>query len=399
MSILFVFSRFSGFFFGKTTIIRPLSDSECRAWNTLGHAIRHATALGLHLKVSDPKLSEADRERRGRTWHSLYSLEILLCETVGRPKAISLVDVTLPTRDLTTSRAESQGDSQRTGELSLSEQSRKLWVDFLRAGRNIPQGMGAGQLPWKSLASVGQDISPSYLPQRLKLCRLSDKIATQLYSGTSEDSWSETQQKISQLQMELKRWADNVPDDLAMQSSVSVDTDPRVKIELTLYYHSLQMILYRPCLCEVWIENESTGSQEFNRSAARACVHAAISMLATMPDNPSDHEAYQLLPWWALLHYVAQATAVLLLEMSLEAPHFRDELGELTNHLRKAMAYLWCMTEGSLSAYRAWRIFRQLLSEVMHRYEYPGLEDIPEYAAQPHGWCEEHEMDVRRAFG
>ncbi|EXJ89948.1 hypothetical protein A1O3_03015 [Capronia epimyces CBS 606.96] len=376
-----------------------VNGSVTRAWNTLGPAIRHATALGLHLKVSDPSLAEWDRERRGRTWHSLYSLEILLCEILGRPKAISLGDVTIPVTLSDSSHAGEQPKSPHAREFNLSEKSRMLWLDFLRAGRNIPQGMGGGALPWKSLASVGHDILPAYLPQRLRLCRLSDKIAAQLYSGTSEDSWSETQRKIGQLQTDLSRWADKLPDELAMQSSVSLDTDPRVKIELALYYHSLQMILYRPCLCEVMIENESVRSQEFNRSAARACVHAAMSMLSMIPDNPSAHEAYQLLPWWALLHYVAQATAVLLLEMSVNAPHFSNEVEELTTHLRKAMAYLWCMTEGSLSAYRAWRIFRQLLSEVTNKYSGLGLEDIPEHAPQPHGWREEHEMDIRRAFG
>ncbi|EXJ94592.1 hypothetical protein A1O1_02988 [Capronia coronata CBS 617.96] len=384
---------------GLLTFYLLVNGSVTRAWNILGQAIRHATALGLHLRVSDPSVSREDRERRARTWYSLYSLEILLCEIVGRPKAICSADMTVDVELLKESYVERES-SVHGSEPQLLERSRKLWLDFLRASRNIPQSMGAGALPWKSLASVGQNISPAYLPERLKLCRLSDKIAAKLYSGSSADSWSETQRKIGELQTEMRRWADNLPEELAMQSSISTNTDPRVKVELALYYHSLQMILYRPCLCEVKIENESVRSQDFNRSTARACVHAAMSLLAIIPDNPSAHEAYQLLPWWALLHYVAQATAVLLLELSIDAAHFKNEVGDLADHLRKAMAYLWCMAEGSLSAYRAWRIFRHLLSEVTSRCgDDLGLTDVPVHAPQPHGWRGEHEMGVKRAFG
>ena len=123
-----------------------------------------------------------------------------------------------------------------------------------------------------------------------------------------------------------------------------------------------------------------------------------MSMLAVMPDSPSAHEAYQLLPFWALLHYVAQATAVLLLELSLDGQHFPTETTEVVNYLRKAMAYLWCMTENSLSAYRAWRIFRRLLSAVSERYDDLDVADIPEEAPQPPGWEKEDEERITHAF-
>jgi hypothetical protein len=120
----------------------------------------------------------------------------------------------------------------------------------------------------------------------------------QLYSGTLEDSWAQIQRKIGELQTELRHCVEDLPDDLAIQSKVPAASDLRTKIELLMYYHSVQMMLHRPCLCEIVIENESLRTQEFNRHCARACVHAAMSMLAVMPDSPSAHEAYQLLPFW-----------------------------------------------------------------------------------------------------
>ncbi|KIX00909.1 uncharacterized protein Z518_09974 [Rhinocladiella mackenziei CBS 650.93] len=374
-----------------------MNGSIFRAWNILGHATRHAIALALHLRVSDPNVSDRDKEQRARTWYSLYSLEILIAEITGRPKSIFLSDVTTPIDLLQKPPTEEHDHQWRIEGLISPEESRNMWLDFLMAGRDLSQGMTRGVTPWKNFASVGHGISRSYFPHRVRLCRLSDKIASQLYSGTSEDSWADTQRKIGELQTELRLWAENLPDDLAIQSQAPTNTDPRVKIELSMYYHSIQMILHRPCLCEVVIEHESLRSQEFNRSSARACVHAAMSMLALMPDNPSAHEAYQLLPWWTLLHYVAQAAAVLLLELSLGGQHFQNEISDVVNFLRKAMAYLWCMTESSLSAYRAWRILRRLLTEVSQRYDMD-MADIPTEASQPPGWSERHEMAVRNAL-
>ncbi|EXJ73520.1 uncharacterized protein A1O5_03281 [Cladophialophora psammophila CBS 110553] len=374
-----------------------VNGSITRAWNTLGHATRHATALGLHLRITDPRVSEADKARRARTWYSLYSLEILIAEITGRPKSIFLSDVTIPIDHFWSVPREVQEFSGQVDNLQSPAGSRKIWLEYLNACRNASQ-MTGGVVPWKSFASVGRSIPTSYLPQRLYLCRLSDKIASQMYSGTSEDSWYEVQRKMGNLQTELRAWAENLPQELALQGQDPTDTDPRIKIELAMYYQSVEMILNRPCLCEVIIEDESIHSKEFNRSSARACVHAAMSMLSLMPDYPTAHEAYQLLPWWTLLHFVTQAASVLLLELALGAPHFRDEIPQVVTYLRKAMAYLWCMSNNSLSCYRAWRIFRQLLTEVMERHDDLDMTDVPSEAPPPATWNEELEKLTVKSF-
>jgi hypothetical protein len=266
-----------------------------------------------------------------------------------------------------------------------------LWLDFLSRDIDIPQGMTAGVIPWKNFATVGRSSPVSHFTQRLHLCRLSDKIASELYSENPEMSWAEMQQRVSEIQTELRYWQEKLPDDLAIESKTPTDSDPRAKIELSMYYYSVQMILHRHFLCEIYIENESERSRKFNRSCARACVHAAMSMLAVVPDSPGTHEAYQLLPFWALLHYIAQAAAVLLLELSLDSQHFPGETSEVVKCLRKAMAYVWCMTESSFSAYRAWAILRKLLSEIAERYDDLPVGDIPEEAPQPAGWSAEEE--------
>ncbi|KAK7883590.1 hypothetical protein LTR67_011089 [Exophiala xenobiotica] len=368
------------------------------AWNTLGRATRHATVLGLHLRVSNPALDEAETARRARTWYALYCLEILIAEITGRPKSVFLSDVTTPTDMLQRQDHIAEG-SMEDGDYMSALESRRMWLEFLRARRDISQAMTGGMVPpLTSFSSLGRGVSPRYFPHRIHLCRLSDKIATKLYSGTSDGTWAQVQRKIGELQTDLRFWSKSLPDELNLQSYVTMDTDPRARIELALYYHSLQMILHRPCLCDIVIETQSSASEEFNLSSARACVHAAMSLLAILPDNPSAHESYQLLPWWALLHYVAQATAVFMLEMALDCQHFKNEILEVVDYLRKAMAYIWCMTQGPLSAYRAWRLFRNLLSTIQDKNDQYHAVDIPQLACVPKGWTEEHEAAISKSF-
>jgi hypothetical protein len=162
------------------------------------------------------------------------------------------------------------------------------------------------------------------------------------------------------------------------------------------------MILFRPCLCRIRILRESVASKEFNISTARSCVHEAGLLVDILPDDPTAHEAYQLLPWWALLHYLGQAIAVFILELCLNMEHFEGPASQLSAHIRKAMAYLWCFTASSPSAYKAWRIFRQMLFVLSFRVEDLDITDIPMNASIPTVWTETDEallVDILRPIG
>src|SRR5271170_2285267 len=67
-----------------------------RSWTILGHAIRHATALGLQLRVTAGSIHESEKATRSRTWFALYTLEITLAEYTGRPCSITALDISVP---------------------------------------------------------------------------------------------------------------------------------------------------------------------------------------------------------------------------------------------------------------------------------------------------------------
>lgn len=59
----------------------------------IGLALRMAISLGLHQEVSDPTISEDDRNRRRRAWWSVYSLDRLLSVKSGNPITIQDEDI------------------------------------------------------------------------------------------------------------------------------------------------------------------------------------------------------------------------------------------------------------------------------------------------------------------
>lgn len=366
-----------------------------RSWTVIGHALRHATALGLHLKVADSTISITDRVRRARTWHSLYSLEILVSEVTGRPRAIAISDITTPV-DILEAPVRSTAISEHiTTQYGPEAGSRRQWLKFLQQERPGSTSILQGTTTLGSLSGVGAGAPASHFTHRIRLCFISHRIGTALYSANENHSWSDLQDRTDILEKELLLWSRNLPPELNVQAPRSPNIDPRSNIELAMYYHSVRMILYRPCLCNIHIPNESPQSKEFDLQTARKCVEAAISMSELMPDLRNAQEGFQLLPWWCLLHYTSQTIAILLLEISLNVVHFPGELERLMFALKHALLYLYRMTSTSKSAYKAWRIFRKVLYKASIEFAGLDIDDVPIDAAQPPNWGEADEDSLK----
>jgi hypothetical protein len=359
----------------------------------VGLALRNATCLGLHLRAADNLLTRTQLEERARVWYTVYSLEVAMSEVLGKPPSISLAYTTVPIELLKRDSNEDPPSYIDTPSTST------LWLDFLRRRRSITQSMRGGQIPWQNFQFIGHGAPEQHLFYRTSLALISNQVMAQLYMPNQSDSWAATQKKITGLHVQLLDWEKSLPEELNLQSAMAVNTDPRAKIDLALYYHSIKMILSRPCLCHIRIPRESMSSKEFNISNAKNCVYAALSLVGILPDDPTPHETYQLLPWWSLLHYLGQALGVFVLELCLNTEHFGGSVGELTPHIRKAMSYLWCLATGSLSAYKAWRIFRQMLLVLSFRFDNLDIADIPVNASVPAGWTEMAEALLMETLG
>ena len=212
-------------------------------------------------------------------------------------------------------------------------------------------------------------------------------------------TWSDVQDAVKQFNMELLQWQSMLPAGLTELRKQQQIGSSDAGIELAMYYWSVRMILYRPCLCnlEGRIANESRASRDFNLEAAVAGVDAALGLLRLMPNSPNIAEAYRILPWWSLLHYVCQAAAILILELCLAAQHCSSRIGEILDGLKKAISYLRMMSRASLSAYKAWKVCRQLMADATSRLGIDTM-DVPTEMVHPHGWTEAYETSLLQAL-
>jgi len=344
----------------------------------VGIAIRHAVTLGLHLTTTDSALSRVDLEERAHTWYSVYSLEVLLSEILGRPTSTSVADTTVPMEpppDLIHYQSASNEGSPET---------KAIWEAFLGRKRDDNQ--------WQSFLSVGTTMPPMHHFHHNRLCTISHRIERSLYAPQTHISWLSIQERLNDLQTQLSEWEQSLPEELDLWSGVAVDSDPRAKITLALYHKSLEMMLHRTCLCKIRIPGESPESEQFNLNCGKTCIQAAMSSMDILPEVPSMHEASQLLPWWNLLHYLSQVMAVFVLELCLDAIHLNGSPKSLESRILKAMAYLQCLATESKSAYKSWRIFRRLLSYVNGRVPKLYIADIPMEMRPPKSWTENDEL-------
>jgi len=124
-----------------------------------------------------------------------------------------------------------------------------------------------------------------------------------------------------------------------------------------------------------------------------------MDMLALLPDDPTDQECYHLLPWWGAVHYLCQAAAVMVLELCLQVPHFRrTDVGMITRSLWKAVSYLRCLADGSLSAYKAWRIFQHFAVDICAQHDDINVTDVSDVEYRPHGWTDVDEVHLNTSF-
>jgi hypothetical protein len=328
----------------------------------------------------DSTLSRVDLEERAHTWYSVYSLEVILSEILGRPTSTSVADTTVPMEPLEDTTHYQSASNEGSAE------TKAVWEAFLRRKRDVNRR--------QNFLSIGKAIPAMHHFHHNRLCTVSHRIERSLYAPHVDTSWLAVQEYLNHYQTELWEWEKSLPEELNLWSDVAVDSDPRAKITLALYHKSLEMMLHRTCLCKINIPGESAESEHFNLNSGQTCVQAAMSVMDILPEGLTLHEVVQLLPWWSLLHYLSQAMAVFVLELCLDAIHLEECPNVLEPHILKAMAYLQCLATESKSAYKAWRIFRRLLSYVNGRVPKLNIADIPMEMRPPKCWTDDDEMQL-----
>ncbi|OJK04526.1 hypothetical protein ASPACDRAFT_1877814 [Aspergillus aculeatus ATCC 16872] len=357
-----------------------------RAWATCGSAIRGALGLGLHLRHLGDSISDTSREIRCRVWWSLYTLDLRLSVMTGRPSFIpdSLCTTPLPL----------PFDEQDFGREEVMRQLRRS-ID----GSPCPTEMlSTGQSDLNAMSTVAEKVdseedrySPCgslYFVHLVQLTMIAKESLAKIYTpSTIRSPWQSIEFAIHSLTHKLDTWLNNLPNEYdftrTQSSHVSSETSNQ-RLSLALLFYSTRMGITRPCLRRVDSFSEGDKMQEFGQEIAAECVESACHMLRLFPEDLKAATLYTASPWWCLLHYLMQATAVLALELAFQAQHVPDKTPMVSKALDKAYEWLSLMSRTQKTPERARRLCDRLLRQLKQREdikvsESPSVHDYDEF--------------------
>ncbi|PWY70786.1 hypothetical protein BO83DRAFT_409160 [Aspergillus eucalypticola CBS 122712] len=233
------------------------------------------------------------------------------------------------------------------------------------------------------------------------------------------------EQQIRKYSSILDMWLSKVPDAYRFTSVNSDGADvpdgnnsqwKRERISLAMSYYSTRIMLCRPCLTHTG-SRLSTRSPDaevaqhscpnprpnsssrtlFRSSMGLMCVRSAVSLLACLPQTPDIMWITAMTPWWYILHYIMQATTVILCHLSNRPPGpsehpvhpgFSDP-GITVSEIKKAMRWLHHMAYTYAAPGRAFRQCNSVLRRIAPSLGID-LSDLPDCRDLPTGGDTSH---------
>ncbi|KAJ5042566.1 fungal-specific transcription factor domain-containing protein [Bipolaris maydis] len=286
-----------------------------RAWAYIGVSLRHAIALGLHLRNTATESVHIEQDTLTHTWWTAYCIETLINTIMGRPPAITDEHCTVP-------------------------------------------------LPNHEFEKDVSSKKP-YLVYRIDIARLTRKVQRYLYSPqTATQSWEFVQTTISDLFNDLDKWSTAAlsPSPESQYSSRATDSN-REQFLLRIDYWSTKILITQPCLRSLgWrVENQSSTSADFDTNMADSCITAALELEKMFPVQLNTKFVYKDGPWWAIVHIIMQAITVLLLEMTYNMQGKREQRFPVIPSLQRLLGWLKAMQDSDPVASRAYDVVRQTL--------------------------------------
>ncbi|KAF3384359.1 hypothetical protein F1880_001878 [Penicillium rolfsii] len=293
-------------------------------------ALRSALSLGINLYITDDRTHDASKEARCRLWWSIYSLEHLLTSMHGRASCVGeglcSVPPPLPFEE----------ELFAQPEIARLLQDRSLREAKLRPTLfETPSQLQSGP-NWTADCKPCPALFFYYLTD---LTLISQAVLNKIYSieGIRQGS-SMTEYRLQKYALRMDRWLAKVPPPYQftlpdagpwhLNHAQLDDTNApfaRERVCLALNYYSARVILCRPCLSQAHFPQPSTTppAQDVKHRAklrtdiATDCLQAACSLISILPENPDIAWFVRVTPWWSVLHFIMQATAALLLALSL----------------------------------------------------------------------------------
>ncbi|KAL5338675.1 fungal-specific transcription factor domain-containing protein [Aspergillus crustosus] len=358
-----------------------------RAWRIASLALRSGISLGLNLRNASEMTPDVSKESRYRVWWCLYTFEHMLGIMTGRMTGISDGICTTPMPlPVDEDRFQDPSVADLLGNLELRRERVELALAscFVRQMPLNPRNGGPMRTTEKArdverLRSLPPSTSLFFL-HYVDLAVISQEIVNRVYSlDCIMAPWVDIETRIRELQSRVELWHSNLPG--AYDWTRTDEQSPellRGSLCLAFHYYSAQITLGRPCLCrrDVRPANSPIQQKPFSHEMAVTVLDAAQRLVGLIPDVPDASRIYQLCPWWCILHYLMQATTVLLLELSFGSIHMPGEEKSFIDAAKKGLRWLYAMSESSQASRRAWELCDNNFRRLATGYKFD-VGDIP----------------------
>ncbi|OOQ87737.1 fungal specific transcription factor domain protein [Penicillium brasilianum] len=340
-----------------------------RAWKLSGSAIRGALGLGLHLQNVGVCTSDISKEIRYRVWWSLYNIEHLLGVMTGRPSCIIDSSCTTP---LPVPFDESEFQKEEVAQLiSVAGRGTSSPLDRMSFGssaatldstadsdtNDTPAESDTKRSRSECLKSLPPCMSLYFL-QMTSLTTIAKRMTTKLYSPEALQSpWASIEFTIQSLMLGIDSWFMNLPSAYDFTSTQTSQCLVGQRMGLAFLFYSTKIGITRPCLCRIESSPpEDDKTHEFCCKTAAECVESACHMLTLFPDTPDAAMLHRNSPWWCTLHYLMQATTVLLLELAFHSQHVPEKANMVLKAVKKAIDWLAALSKTNMASERAWKL-------------------------------------------
>lgn len=218
------------------------------------------------------------------------------------------------------------------------------------------------------------------------LAVITQEIVNKVYStDCTMIPWSHIENRIGELRSRIDLWHASLPD--AYNFTHQSDDGPdslRGKLFLAFHYYSARITLGRPCLCrrDALPKVADQQHETFSHQIAVVTLESSYRMLDLIPDEPDAARLYQICPWWSILHFLMQATTVLLLELSFGTIHMPEEEMKFLGAAKKGIRWFYAMSGCSIASRRAWQLCDSNLRRIATGMNYD-VSDLPVFVYEP----------------
>ncbi|KAL4874107.1 hypothetical protein BDV12DRAFT_181955 [Aspergillus spectabilis] len=346
-----------------------------RSWRLSGISIQSAVTMGLNLRNESSSILPSSRETRYRVWWTLYTLLVTLCVMTGRLPSGTEDSCTTPLPVPFVEEDFSRGEVEQ---LIEDHDARTFFMENL-VSRSSTQSAEITLIPESSrrpspcppkhsdqvASAAAQILTPNislHFLYFIELGLIMRRTIDALYApGAGRKSWRSIEMVISALNGRADAWLAKLPADLHfVQGAPACE---RERLSLALSFYSTKILITQPCLGRTLLQASwDTQTETFCTTMAAMCIDMASQLLDLLPDTPDTAWMYRLSPWWCLVHYIMQATAVLLISLFIRKKANTIQYPRTIDGVTKVANWLSHLAATDPSAQRAWAVCRDLFS-------------------------------------